>query len=51
MGIYKETSKAEVLGQVDQAIGRDHVFTIVHERFTKPDGDIWKPNEWLYTNG
>ena len=40
--IYKETSKAEVLGQVDQAIGRDHVFTIVHERFTKPDGRIFE---------
>ncbi len=40
--IYKETSKAEVLGQVDHAIGNDHVFTIVNERFTKPDGRVFE---------
>lgn len=40
--IYKETSNAEVLGQLDQATGIDHVFTIVHERFTKPDGRVFE---------
>lgn len=40
--IYAETSKAEVLGLVDRAIGSDHVFTIVHERFTKPDGRVFE---------
>jgi ketosteroid isomerase-like protein len=36
--IYADTSKAEVLGMVDRAIGEAHVFTIVHERFRKADG-------------
>jgi ketosteroid isomerase-like protein len=36
--IYAETAKAEVLGVDDRAIGRDHVFTVVHERFEKADG-------------
>lgn len=40
--IYKETSKAEVLGLVDHAIGSDHVFTIVNERFTKSDGRVFE---------
>jgi len=40
--IYAETSKAEVLGLVDRAIGSDHVFSIVHERFTKADGRVFE---------
>jgi hypothetical protein len=36
--IYAETTEAEVLGLVDRAIGSEHVFTIVHERFKKADG-------------
>lgn len=40
--IYAETSKAEVLGLVDRAIGSEHVFTIVHERFTKSDGRVFE---------
>lgn len=36
--IYAETTKAEVLGVEDRAIGRRHVFTVVHERFEKADG-------------
>jgi ketosteroid isomerase-like protein len=36
--IYADTSEAEVLGMVDRAIGNEHVFTIVHERFKKADG-------------
>ena len=38
--IYTETTMAEVLGLVDRAIGTEHVFTIVHERFTKADGRV-----------
>jgi len=40
--IYAETATAEVLGLVDRAIGSDHVFTIVHERFTKADGRVFE---------
>jgi ketosteroid isomerase-like protein len=42
--IYAETSEAEVLGLVDRGIGRDHVFTIVHERFKKADGRVFETN-------
>lgn len=40
--IYQETTEAEVLGLVDRAIGADHVFTIVHERFRKADGRVFE---------
>jgi len=40
--IYAETTEAEVLGLVDRGIGSDHVFTIVHERFTKADGRVFE---------
>jgi ketosteroid isomerase-like protein len=40
--IYVETTAAEVVGLVDRAIGIDHVFTIVHERFTKADGRVFE---------
>ena len=40
--IYAETTEAEVLGLVDRGIGNDHVFTIVHERFTKADGRVFE---------
>lgn len=40
--IYTETSEAVVLGLVDRAIGKDHVFTIVHERFKKADGRVFE---------
>jgi hypothetical protein len=36
--IYAETSDAVVLGLLDRAVGAEHVFTIVHERFRKADG-------------
>jgi ketosteroid isomerase-like protein len=36
--IYAETSHAQVLGLVDRAVGSEHVFAIVHERFEKADG-------------
>lgn len=40
--IIEETLNAEVLGLDDLAIGSDHVFTIVHERFTKADGRVFE---------
>lgn len=40
--IYTETTSAAVLGLVDRAIGREHVFTIVHERFKKLDGRVFE---------
>ncbi len=42
--IYAETTVAEVLGLVDRAIGDEHVFTIVHERFAKADGRVFETN-------
>jgi ketosteroid isomerase-like protein len=45
--IYAETSKAEVLGLVDRAIGKDHVFAIVHERFTKADGRVFETERFV----
>jgi len=42
--IYAETTVAEVLGLVDRAVGNNHVFTIVHERFTKADGRVFETN-------
>jgi ketosteroid isomerase-like protein len=45
--IYAETSEAEVLGLVDRAIGKEHVFTIVHERFKKADGRVFETNRIL----
>lgn len=42
--IYAETASAEVLGLLDRAIGNEHVFTIVHERFTKADGRMFETN-------
>jgi ketosteroid isomerase-like protein len=42
--IYAETTEAEVLELVDRAIGNDHVFTIVHERFQKADGRVFETN-------
>ena len=42
--IYAETTAAEVLGLVDRAVGNNHVFTIVHERFTKADGRVFETN-------
>jgi ketosteroid isomerase-like protein len=45
--IYADTSEAEVLGMVDRAVGREHVFTIVHERFKKPDGRAFETNRVL----
>jgi ketosteroid isomerase-like protein len=38
--IFAETLAAQVLGIVDSAVGTEHVFTIVHERFTKADGRV-----------
>jgi ketosteroid isomerase-like protein len=40
--IYAETTEARVLGLVDRAIGTEHVFTIVHERFKKADGRVFE---------
>lgn len=40
--IYAETTETEVLGLVDRAIGHDHVFTIVHERFKKADARVFE---------
>ena len=40
--IYAETTEAQVLGLVDRAIGAEHVFTIVHERFKKADGRVFE---------
>ena len=40
--IYTETTRAEVVGRVDRAVGNDHVFTIVRERFTKADGRVFE---------
>ncbi len=40
--IFVETTAADVLGLMDRAIGRDHVFTIVHERFQKADGRVFE---------
>ena len=40
--IYSETKAAEVLELIDRAFGSDHVFTIVHERFTKADGRVFE---------
>jgi hypothetical protein len=42
--IYAETTEAQVLGLVDRAIGAEHVFTIVHERFKKTDGRVFETN-------
>ena len=42
--IYSETKAAEVLELIDRAFGSDHVFTIVHERFTKADGRVFETN-------
>ena len=42
--IYAETKAAEVLELIDRAFGSDHVFTIVHERFTKADGRVFETN-------
>jgi ketosteroid isomerase-like protein len=42
--IYAVTTEAEVLGLVDRGIGKDHVFTIVHERFKKADGRVFETN-------
>jgi hypothetical protein len=36
--IFAETTKAEVLGISDRAVGKELVFTVVHERFEKADG-------------
>jgi hypothetical protein len=40
--IYAETTEAVLLGLFDRDIGSDHVFTIVHERFTKADGRVFE---------
>lgn len=40
--IFEATSRAEVLGLDDIAIGTTHVFTIVHERFEKADGRVFE---------
>jgi hypothetical protein len=40
--IYAETSEAAVLGLLDRAIGSEHVFAIVHERFKKADGRVFE---------
>ncbi len=40
--IYAETTAAEVLELVDGAIGTQHVFTIVRERFTKAAGRVFE---------
>jgi hypothetical protein len=40
--IYAETTEAQVLGLADRAIGTEHVFTIVHERFKKADGRVFE---------
>jgi len=42
--IYAETKAAEVLELIDRAFGSEHVFTIVHERFTKADGRVFETN-------
>lgn len=40
--VFAETTEAKVLGLVDRAIGNNHVFTIVHERFSKADGRVFE---------
>lgn len=45
--IFAETVEAEVLGMVDRAIGNEHVFTIIHERFKKADGRVLETNRIL----
>lgn len=42
--IYAEATEAEVLGLVDRGIGKEHVFTIVHERFKKADSSVFDTN-------
>ncbi len=45
--IFRETSRAVVLGLDDVAIGRSHVFVVAHERFEKSDGRVFETHRVL----